>query len=209
MARPKIPLIDRTTVVSTALEIIDRDGLDEFSIRKIAGELGVNGASLYHHFRDKDAILHGVRLLIVKESRLGKPPLPDEPWQVSLRRRTIGYREAILRHPNALPLMAPNILLRPFSLSLRDSIAEPLLAHGVPPELVLPIIDSVEGLVYASALLNPEQLGARSRLSLLPSDDVPSLARAITAAPRSAQAMFDVQLDALIEGWTALVARGS
>ena len=59
-----------------------------------------------------------------------------------------------------------------------------------------------------SGNVRPEQLGARSRLSLLPGDDVPSLARAIAAAPRSAQALVDVQLDALIEGWTALVARG-
>ena len=206
MARPRVPLIERSAVVATALAIIDRDGLDGFSIRKIASELGVNGASLYHHFRDKDAILHGVRLLIVRESDLAQPPAAGESWPDSLRRMTLGYREALLRHPTAIPLMAPNILLRPFSLSLRDSIADTLLAGGGPAELTLPIIDSVESLVYASALLNPEQLGPRARLPLLPTDEVPSLARALVAAPTSAQATFDVQLDALIGGWAALVS---
>jgi TetR/AcrR family tetracycline transcriptional repressor len=205
VARPKLPLIDRDEVVATALDLIDRDGLDAFSIRRLATELGVNGASLYHHFADKDAILHRVRLLILHESHVGEFPAPDEPWQDYVRRTTLGYRASLLLHPNALPLMAPTVLLRPFSLVLRDRVAAQILRDGVPPALVFPIIDSVEVLAYASALLNPLQLSPQARLPVRASDNVPSLARALRAAPRAPERLFELQLEAVIEGWADLV----
>lgn len=207
MARPKVPLIDRHEVIAKALEIIDRDGLDAFSIRRIARDLGINGASLYHHFRDKDSILHGVRLVIAHENAVGDPPRVGESWQDYLRRATLGYRRSLLRHPNAAPLMSPNIVLRPFSFAFRDLVAAKLLEEGVPMALVLPVIDSVETLAYASALLNPDELRPQDRLRPKPDDGVPSLAKGIRAAPRSARKIFDLQLDALITGWTAAVAR--
>jgi AcrR family transcriptional regulator len=208
MARPKVPLIDRAEVVAKALEIIDRDGLEGFSIRGIGRELGVNGASLYHHFSDKEAILHGVRMLIIRESRVADRPRPADSWQDYLRRTTTGYRRSLLRHPNAAVLVAPTIVLRPFSFRMRDHVASMLLAEGVPVRLAFPIIDSLETLAYSSALLNPTQLAPQTRLRPRSDDQVPALARSMQAAPRSAHRMFDLQLDALIEGWTVLVERG-
>ena len=205
MPRPIVPLIDQAEVVAKALEIIDRDGLEGFNLRKIGRELGVNPASLYHHFRDKEAILHGVRMLVIQESHVAEPSRPDERWQDLLRRTTVRYRRALLRHPNAVSLMAPNILLRPFSLSLRDGIAEALLARGVPARFAFAIIDGVESLVYSSVLLNPEQLGPKARLPLRTTDHVPSLAKAIKAAPRSAEKVFAMELDAMIVGWSTMV----
>ena len=179
MARPRRALIERRRVVEAALEIIDRDGLEAISIRRIGKELGVDGTSLYHHFADKDAILHGVRLLVLQESRVGEFPLASESWQAYLTRTTAGYRTSLLRHPNAIPLLAPTQLLRPFSLVFRDRVAAKLIGGGVPTKLVFPIIDSAEMLAYASALLNPAQQGARSRLAVLPEDNVPALARVV------------------------------
>jgi AcrR family transcriptional regulator len=207
MARPKVPLIDRTEVVAKALEIIDRDGLGGFSIRRIGRELGVNGASLYHHFSDKDAILHGVAMLIIQESHVGERPRRADSWQDYVRRTTAGYRRSLLRHPNAAPLMAPTIVLRPFSFRLRDRVASKLLEEGVPARLAFPIIDSLETLAYSSALLNPAQLAPQTRLRPRPDDEVPALTRSMRAAPRSPHRLFDLQLEALIEGWTALVER--
>jgi TetR/AcrR family transcriptional regulator, tetracycline repressor protein len=205
MARPRQPRIDRRSVVEKALEIIDRDGLGAVSIRRIGRELSVDGTSLYHHFADKEAILHGVRLRIMQESRVGEPARRSESWQDYVRRTASGYRRSLLRHPNAAPLLAPTLLLRPFSLRFRDRVATKLLDDGVPEALVFPIIDSVEILAYASALLDPRQEGARSRLTILAGDDVPDLDRAVRAAPRSANRVFDLQLQAVIRGWTSML----
>ena len=208
MGRPREPLIDREVVVLTALQLIDEHGLEGFSVRSLGHALGVNPASLYHHFTGKPAILHLVCLQVMREGRVGERARVDQTWQAYLRRTAHGYRDGLLRHPNVAPLMAPTVLLRPFSLLHRERVAEKLHESAVPDRYIHPIIDSVEILAYGSALLNPQQQASDERLPIRPDDHVPALARAVAEAPRSAQEVFSTQLDALIEGW-AVMTEGS
>ena len=57
--RPKVPLISKRKTLEAALRIIDAEGLESLSVRRLAIELNVNGASLYHHFKNKEEILVG------------------------------------------------------------------------------------------------------------------------------------------------------
>ena len=49
--------ITRERIANVALTMIRRDGVASLTMRAIADELGVRAASLYHHIRDKDALL--------------------------------------------------------------------------------------------------------------------------------------------------------
>ena len=60
MGRPRVPLLNRELIRDTALELIDRDGLAEMSMRKLAAELGVQASSLYKHYPTKDDVLDAV-----------------------------------------------------------------------------------------------------------------------------------------------------
>ena len=51
-------LITRELIVETALRLLDRDGLDQLSMRRIADELDTGAASLYWHVGSKDGIVH-------------------------------------------------------------------------------------------------------------------------------------------------------
>ena len=53
MARPRTPLLSRERIRDAALALIDRDGLAELSMRKLAQELGVRAASLYSRASSK------------------------------------------------------------------------------------------------------------------------------------------------------------
>ena len=57
MATQKLTL---DLILTTAVEAIEQGGVGKFSMRKLAGEMGVDPMALYHHFRNKDAVLHGV-----------------------------------------------------------------------------------------------------------------------------------------------------
>ena len=59
MGRPKQALISRRKTLEVALRIIDEEGLEELSIRRLGKELNVRGISLYHHFKSKADILVG------------------------------------------------------------------------------------------------------------------------------------------------------
>src|SRR2546425_13303969 len=101
MARPKTPLISRRKTLEVALEIIDGEGLDAFSIRRLATELDINGASLYHHFANKDEILAGVAELALADVRT--PTDPDADWREWLHGKGRGHPQGPHPHPPPPP----------------------------------------------------------------------------------------------------------
>jgi AcrR family transcriptional regulator len=206
VGRPKVPLIERDVAVAKALEIIDRDGIDGLSIRNLGKELGVNGASLYHHFQDKDEILEGVRLLIMREARVIVPQSKTATWQDYVRRSVLGYRKALISHPNAIPLMAPG-RLRPRAIHAREVLLERMVEDQVPLSLAVPIMDSVEALAFGSVMLRAQQAAAQDRFAEDQATPPPNLAKAMKAAPRTPDRLFQLELQALLDGWTALIDR--
>src|SRR5438309_8181043 len=60
MARPRTPLLSREGIVAAALALVDAEGLDALSTRRLAAELGVSGPSLYNHVATKDELIDAV-----------------------------------------------------------------------------------------------------------------------------------------------------
>lgn len=208
MGRPKTPLIDRDEAILKALAIIDSEGLDAFSIRRLGKELGVNGASLYHHFKDKDEILHGVRRLVLLETGVHLRPSRTAPWQKHVTTSVQNYRGALLRHPNAAPLMTRAQGIGSSSAqAAREYVLAKMVDDGVPLSLTHPILDSVETLAFGSALVHPQPTDPRERASQAAIAERPLLKASRSAAPRSPDKLFRLQLEALLAGWTALIER--
>jgi TetR/AcrR family tetracycline transcriptional repressor len=206
MGRPRSPLIDREEAIAKALEVIDSDGIEAFSMRKLGSALGVNGASLYHHFKDKDEILRGVQRLIMRQAQVLPPASKRATWQDCAVKSVIRYRAALLAHPNAAPLMVPT-MARTTGMAQRDYLVGKMLADRVPAGLCHPIIDSVETLAFGSALFNPQQVATPGRFPSRALNEMPNLALAVRSAPRTADRMFRLELRALLDGWTALIDR--
>jgi AcrR family transcriptional regulator len=101
MARRK-PL-SRERIVKAALRMIDKDGLDGLSMRRLGQALGVEAMALYHHFASKGALLDAVLEELVTESKL--PPRGSMPPIERLRQFARGHRQMALRHPNAFILI--------------------------------------------------------------------------------------------------------
>jgi len=59
--------LDRTTIVQTALRLLDGVGIDGLSTRRLAAELGIKSASLYWHFKDKDELLNEMSGVMFEE----------------------------------------------------------------------------------------------------------------------------------------------
>jgi AcrR family transcriptional regulator len=51
---------NRQTIVETAFELIEQDGVENLSLGKLASQLGIKAPSLYRHIANKDALLQAV-----------------------------------------------------------------------------------------------------------------------------------------------------
>jgi AcrR family transcriptional regulator len=87
-----------------ALELIDADGLEAFSTRKLGAALGCEAMAIYWYYPSKDALLDAV----VEElmSRVGRVAPGAVDWVPALRDVARAYRGLAHEHPNAFPLVA-------------------------------------------------------------------------------------------------------
>ena len=95
--------LERRVIAEKALELIDNDGLEALSMRRLGAALGVEAMTLYHHFRNKAELLDGVLELLVAEMEVGLPE-SDTPMK-RLRRVFENIRQIAIRHPSAYVLV--------------------------------------------------------------------------------------------------------
>ncbi len=135
-SRAETPL-SRDRIVQTALGIVDRDGLDALSMRRLGAELGVDPMAIYYHVPNKDALLDAIVEAVMSEIDLtfDDASLPTEDPVVGAAR---AYLDAMLAHVNALPIVLSRgpstpVALRPVELLiriLRDARAAAQQRHG-------------------------------------------------------------------------------
>jgi AcrR family transcriptional regulator len=151
MARPRKPLLSRERIVATALALVDAEGLQAVSTRRLAAELGVSGPSLYNHFRTKDEILDAVADTVIAQVDLS---MFDDgtPWPDALVRWARSYRAALAAHPHIVPFLAQGPGRRPAGLRLADAVFGGMVAAGWPPAHATRIGAMMRYFVAGSAL---------------------------------------------------------
>ena len=90
--------LDRSLVLRTALDIVDAEGLDALSMRRLARELDVKPMSLYNHVKNKQDLRDGIVDLAFGEVEI--PPVGELDWKSSAVLVAHNLRAALLRHPN-------------------------------------------------------------------------------------------------------------
>jgi AcrR family transcriptional regulator len=95
--------LSRERVVEAALRIMDEEGLDAVSMRRIAREVGVEAMSLYHHVRDKEDLLDAICARVMQEFRF---PDEDRPWIDVARDGAREWRRVLRDHPNVMAVWA-------------------------------------------------------------------------------------------------------
>ena len=94
--------LTREELFDAALAIADAEGLEALTMRRLAREVGVEAASLYHHLPSKDALLDGVLTRMRSEMQL-PDPMP-EGWMEIMEAIFGEYRRVLAAHPNLLSL---------------------------------------------------------------------------------------------------------
>lgn len=115
-------------IVSAALDLADRAGVEGLSMRRLGADLGVEAMSLYHYFANKDRLLDALVDAVYREMQ--DPPL-DRPWVEALRLRCTSMRQALLRHPWAVGLVGTRVQPGPETLSHLECVLNCLRRAGL------------------------------------------------------------------------------
>ena len=195
--------LTRSRVASAALSLIDENGLDALSMRKLGAFLGVEAMSLYNHVNNKDDLLNAVTDLVYAEifRSYGKPA---GDWREKARRLAASYVHAAEAHPESLPLLIDRPGDTPGGLQLMDRVAS--IFDGVTDDLRAPALAFSAVSAYVVGTLIQERSAAQaesadpSTVVELP-DGFEAVARFRTALrTMSVAERFDEGLEAMLDG---------
>lgn len=179
--------ITREAIVETALRILDKDGLDELSMRRLADELDTGPASLYWHVGSKDGLLDLIFDRVIGEVEVPKPE--PERWQEQLKEAARAGRAMILRHRDIVRISIGRIPMGPNALRLSEGLFAILRAGGVPDQLAVTGQHLLFAIINGFTLDETTELGveiehpldeqaanaARDYVAELPIDQFPNL----------------------------------
>ncbi|MET7769885.1 TetR/AcrR family transcriptional regulator C-terminal domain-containing protein [Nocardia sp. NPDC005366] len=210
--------VTRATVLKAALEIIDLDGVDALSMRRLAEAVGRDPMVIYRHVANKAAVLDGVAEIVFEQLTVDSS---DPDWAAQLRTVARDFRRLALTHPRVVPLLVTRPLATPLGLRpqavvrpLEDILAL-LTGAGFSGADALHIYRMVFGFLYGHVLNElqemverPEETDEVLRLGLhrLPIGEYPLLrGLAPVLAAYDGAAELERGLDVLLTGLAATI----
>lgn len=148
--RRRVTALTAERIENAALAIVDREGVDALTMRRLGAELGVEAMSLYYYVPTKDALLGRVASRVAGEFTLDLPP--DASWRDGLRALGVALRAALQAHPRAVPIVATRPLDPETGRRVVDPVLGPLLAGGFAEATAFLAIQSVAAFVIGHAL---------------------------------------------------------
>jgi AcrR family transcriptional regulator len=91
--------LTRERIITVAVELIEREGVDAVSMRRIATELGSGVMSLYNHVPSKAALLDGVAERVI--SSIDVTSVPGASWADEVRTQARAFRQIACAYPRS------------------------------------------------------------------------------------------------------------
>jgi TetR/AcrR family tetracycline transcriptional repressor len=124
--------LKRADVVTGALALLDADGLDGLTMRKLGARLGVQAGGLYWHFTNKQALLEAMADRIVAE--VVATPLEPGAWDARLAELAHRLRRALLAHRDGARVVAGTYVIEPNTQRGGETALRILIDAGLPPD---------------------------------------------------------------------------
>lgn len=127
----------RADVVSAAITLADREGLDAVSMRRVAEAVGVVPMALYKHVADKEALVDAMVDQVIAGYQVvaGSQVVGGGDWREAFVARVMAARAALARHPWARRAIETRRRRTPTVLAHMEALTSLLLSAGMSPAL--------------------------------------------------------------------------
>ncbi|MFG2132701.1 TetR/AcrR family transcriptional regulator [Streptomyces sp. NPDC048751] len=222
--------LDRERITEVTVRLLDAEGLDKFSMRRLAGELNVTAMSVYWYVDTKDELLELALDAVFGELSLPDPQARDEDWRDQLRTLAAAYRTQLVRHPWVSPLAGRYLNIGPNALAFSRTVQRVIRRTGLPAHRVTGAISAVFQFVYGYGTIEGHFFARVEDAGMTPDDYFQHTMASVTEAPAAAEVVeeakdimaarggdtveemlnrdFTFALDLLIAGIEAMVERG-
>jgi len=123
-------MLRKANVVEGALALLDTEGLDGLTMRKLGGALGVQAGALYRHFPSKEALLDAMAEQLLEGIA---DELPAGDWEQQLTALAERFRQALLTRRDGARLVAGTFVSAPNTNAAGAVAANRLVAAGLSP----------------------------------------------------------------------------
>jgi AcrR family transcriptional regulator len=153
--RPRKPVpsrqpLTRDRIVETAISVLDAEGLEAVTMRRVAQELGTGAASLYAHVADKQELRELMLDRVAAEVRLPEPA--PARWREQLKEVALEIRRVYTSHRDIAKVSMGLIPTGPHLLAIADMQLGLMRAGGVPSKVAALAVDTLGMYVDADAI---------------------------------------------------------
>ncbi|MGC3954354.1 MAG: TetR/AcrR family transcriptional regulator C-terminal domain-containing protein [Propionicimonas sp.] len=199
--------VTRERIIEVALAIVDEDGAEGLTMRRLGQRLGVDPMTVYHHLPNKAAVLDGIVEHLWDGVEL-PPPAPGEGWQEVMVGVFTAFRARLLQHPRAAAIIGTRPSTTPALFRLIEVCLRRLEDAGLSGSDAMQLIDCLSAFTIGKVLAETSEVaGGHSEsisvaLGSLTPDSHPTLLGALAAGYRFApEEEFGRGLRALVGGW--------
>ncbi|GAA1602430.1 TetR/AcrR family transcriptional regulator C-terminal domain-containing protein [Kribbella hippodromi] len=194
--------LSREAILTAALRIVDDEGIDALTMRRLAATLQVNPMSLYHHLPNKSAVLAGLAELVFADltpvNRTDATNPADSAdqataaaaasWQDQLKEAARAYRNGLRAHPNlALQVLADTSAVSGVVVATMEPFYRALDQAGLSPreifEAANTLIDFIHGFSLGEASVRADTFELApdliAQVNALPPGKAPTLTRIV------------------------------
>lgn len=211
--------IQRETILTTALYLLDQVGMEGLTMRRLAQELGIKAASLYWHFTNKQALMDGIADALLDGVAHDVQPCTSTTWFDAVSATAHEIRRALLMRRDGAHVYAGTYVTTDNTFRVAEALIGPLCEAGASTRLAswgaFSILYYVTGFVMEEQPLvrqNTESMNLdshREKFQALAAHSYPhTLAAMDNLLDPDFDARFDLGLDLLITGLGVKIKEG-
>jgi AcrR family transcriptional regulator len=155
------PRTSRADILSAARDLIQRDGWEQLTVRRLAGEIGTSPATVYYHVRDKDDLL--VQLLNAEADQIPRPALPADPRERITMVATLMH-DMLADRPWVVEIITAEDLLGEAALWLVETMVGAAIDAGATPDEAVHLYRRIWYFTAGEILIRAHRTHRRARL---------------------------------------------
>jgi AcrR family transcriptional regulator len=197
--RPRADGLTIERITAAALRILDDEGLDALTMRRLADDLGAGAASLYRHVANRDELL--VEIIDHVLGELGPIPVSGD-WREGAEYMARELYDVLSRHAAVVQLVPGDPLLGPNALRRREIGLRYLLDHGFGEVEAVQVYAMVVSWILGHLVLTRGRHTERRATAFraLSPSEYPTISDLAAIGPPGEDELFELGLVTLLDG---------